>query len=75
MINPERVSQLQAAAKLIEVDGLDGIKTATRLVGEETALAILIAHLRINQGSMTSFPAPPGIEEAVIATLKEHALQ
>lgn len=67
----ERLQQLQAAAKFIESDGVEGIKSATRIVGEDAANAILVAHLRINRGSMTSFPAPPGVEEATLGAMKE----
>lgn len=70
MISLEKLSQWHLAAKYIEVDGAEGVQSATRVVGEEIALALLVAHLRRSLGSTDSYPARPGIEEETNAILK-----
>ena len=74
MKTKEKFALLQQAAKIIEVDGLAGINTATKLVGEETALSLLIAHLRVNFGSLKSYPADPIVDEKVLCVLRMHGL-
>lgn len=56
---------MQAAARHIEVDGVDALLTAEKLVGMPTALALLIAHLRRQYGASQSFPADPTIDDRV----------
>ncbi len=56
---------LQAAARHIEVDGIDGLLATEKLVGMPTALALLIAHLRRQYGAGDSFPASPAIDDRV----------
>ncbi|MDP3963793.1 MAG: hypothetical protein Q8Q39_04835 [bacterium] len=62
---------LNKVAGIIEEDGVDGYRTATRLIGEEVANALLIAHLRRNFGSMETYPARPEIIDLVNQELAE----
>lgn len=73
-MNANRIEQLQAAAKMIEADGTDAIKSATALVGEDVATALLISHLRRAYGSMDSFPANPNIDRRVNDVLESEYL-
>ena len=74
MITKEKLALLQQAAKIVEADGLGGINTATNLVGEELALALLIAHLRIDFGSRKGYPADPLIDDKVTCIVTHHNL-
>lgn len=69
-----KLEQYHAACKLIEVDGLDGIKSAANLVGTEIALVLGIAHVRRNLGSIDTYPAREGIDEDANAILKGAAI-
>ncbi|QQR78389.1 MAG: NADAR family protein [Candidatus Moraniibacteriota bacterium] len=60
---------LQVAAQKIESDGYWGLGNAAKLVGMPTALAILIAHLRLERGSKDTWPADPIIDEQVMELL------
>lgn len=40
------IEQLHAAASIIRADGVDGIQSATRLVGHDVAMGMLVLHLR-----------------------------
>lgn len=68
------VEDLHLAAKIIETDGIDGIRTAVSRVGWNVAMALLIAHFRRAKGSMETFPPRPEIEEQVNELLKEAGL-
>lgn len=57
------LERLQKAAKIIEVEGINGYASAVSLFGEEVANAVLIAHLRVTMGSMENFPPDPNIDE------------
>lgn len=74
MLSPEKLKLLQVAAQYLEREGAAGLRMANKLVGEDTAMAMLVMHLRRNLGSMDIYPADPAIEERVFATLKEEAL-
>lgn len=63
------VQLLQHAAKVIEIDGDDGIQTAAELVGMPTAIALLIAHYRYVVGSAKTYPPDPEIDKQVIEYL------
>lgn len=72
-MNIEHISRLHEAAKVIEEDGIEGVRTATTIAGEEVALALLIAHLRRGLGS-EAWPSRPDIGEEIIGVLKKHDL-
>ena len=56
---------LHEAAKKIEADGIGGFYPAAEIVGAETALGLLVIHLRRDVGSMITCPAVPEIDEKV----------
>ena len=62
---------LHRAARIIEADGVDGYRSATRLVGEGAANALLIAHMRRNLGSTETYPARPEIATQVNQQLEK----
>jgi len=59
------LERLQKAAKIIEVEGIDGHPSVVRSFGNEVANFLLVAHLRRNFGSMNSFPPDPAIDGKV----------
>lgn len=59
------IEEMQAAAKLIEVDGNEAFKTVSARFGEDAAKLLLIAHLRRSRGSMDVYPPPPSIDRRV----------
>ncbi len=73
-MNKQKISDLFAASKIIEEEGTDGIRSATEIVGPETATALLITHLRRQLGSMESFPANPDINPKVMQILEQEKL-
>ncbi len=70
----KRICDFNYAAKIIESDGVEGIHTAIRFAGEDVAFALLIAHLRIQCGSKTSFPPPDDVYDQVKKILEDHHL-
>ncbi len=68
------IDRLFQASKTIEEEGIDGIHTTIELVGKQTALSLLITHLRRGFGSMNSYPAGPEIDEKVKAVLIKNNL-
>lgn len=64
-ISRKKLAELHVAAKKIEVDGFEAFRTASEIVGEEVALALLVTHLRRAFGSMETYPPEPEIEEEV----------
>ncbi len=68
------ITKLHNAAKIIEVDGDEGVQAATRVAGEEVAIALLIAHLRRASGSMETYPPNPNIELQVNRLLEGKGL-
>lgn len=71
-MDAKKLQTLHRAATMIEVDGIDAIKAATRLVGEEVATALVIAHIRRGLGSMDRYPARAGIETETNEILRQH---
>ena len=65
MLSPQRFEELQAASKIIESDAIEGIEAATRMVGKDAALAMLVLYLRMSLGSTNSWPADPSIDSQV----------
>jgi ribA/ribD-fused uncharacterized protein len=63
------IALLQAAAKKIEADGIDGLNSAAQLIGLPSALALLVALLRRHYGSMDTWPADPDIDGRVMADM------
>jgi hypothetical protein len=62
------------ASKVIRENGLDGIKIASRLVGEGIALGMLIMflHDRLNEGG--GYPDNPQTEEKIRDALEKEGL-
>ncbi|MBI5138734.1 MAG: hypothetical protein HZA95_02970 [Candidatus Vogelbacteria bacterium] len=69
MLNSEQISRIHRAAKLIEEEGSEGLLSASVIVGEGVATALLISHLRRSLGSMDTYPARPEIEQETNAIL------
>lgn len=65
------MDRFHIAAKAIESDGTEGFRKAINFVGTEVALALLLAHLRRNHGSMQGWPADPSIDTKVNKVLAE----
>lgn len=74
MIDSHTLLRLHEAAKKIEIDGMEAFYTANAMVGEEVAMALLIAHLRRNLGSTQGFPPDPAIRTQVDALLRKEDL-
>lgn len=66
-----RIRELQEAARKIEIDGAEAYHTVRRMVGEDIARVLLIAHLRRQLGSMKSYPPDPDIDGRVEEMLQE----
>jgi hypothetical protein len=73
MIDQATAAKLHAAAKMIEVDGVEGIQSATRLAGEDIAMALLITHLRRERGA-DRYPPPKDVEVTVNEFLSQRRL-
>ncbi|MFZ2167467.1 MAG: NADAR family protein [Minisyncoccia bacterium] len=65
------IRKYQFAAEAIESDGIEGFKKAEEMTGTEVALALLVAHLRRQFGSVGSWPADPDIIPKVNGLLSE----
>ena len=63
MINPRKLRDLQYAAKIIEENGIDGVESASKIVGLEIARAMIVMHLRRNHGSCDSYPSDPRVNQ------------
>jgi len=63
------VDEIHAAAKIIRADGTDGFQSATRIVGQDMALAMLIVHLRESH-NIGRFPDAEDTTERVNDLLK-----
>ena len=59
------LERLQKAAKIIEVEGIDGYASVVRSYGNEVANVLLVAHLRRSMGSMNGYPPDPTIDGKV----------
>jgi len=66
--------KMMEAAKAIEADGVDGFETATKIVGRDIAVGMLIVHLRANFGGRNSQPAKPSIDGAVYRSLDSEGI-
>ena len=69
------ISDMQAAAKLIEADGHEAYHTVTARYGEEIARILLVAHLRRSLGAMDSYPSDPSIDDRVRHFLYEIGIE
>ncbi|TSC83245.1 MAG: hypothetical protein G01um101419_75 [Parcubacteria group bacterium Gr01-1014_19] len=68
------LAQMQEAAKLIEIDGVEAYQTVCRKFGEQVAQLVLVAHLRRSYGSTDSYPPNPSINPAVEVFLRKHGI-
>lgn len=66
----ERLAQLHAAARSIEVDGIEAYQSVAERHGREIADVLLVAHLRRGAGAMEAFPTPadvvPKVDELLV---------
>jgi hypothetical protein len=69
------IEQMQAAVKLIEIDGDDAFNAVRDQYGEQVARLILIAHLRRSFGSMNSYPPHPAIDTQVERFLADKGIR
>ena len=70
----EDLARFHAAAKLIEYDAAEAIRTCSERFGRDIAGALLVAFLRRSFGSLDTFPTPEGVVEKVNAFLEEKGL-
>lgn len=75
MITAMTTGEMQHAAKLIEVDGVEALQTVTQLYGRDIAMVLLVAHIRRGEGSMDSYPSDPGIDARVEEVLRRNNLE
>lgn len=68
------LADAQAAAKMIEIDGIEAFQTACRY-GFDAAYLLLVAHLRRALGSTASYPPDPGIDAQVKQMLIRHGIE
>lgn len=68
------LQQMQEAAKLIEIDGVEAYHTTVSRFGLEVAQLLLVAHLRRCFGAMDSYPPNPEIESQVTEQLRKLGL-
>src|SRR3989338_6603855 len=66
--------QLHTAAKIIRADGVDGIQSASRLVGRDVALGMLILFLRQTHNENRGWPDSEDTEEKVNEILQREGL-
>lgn len=64
------LADAQAAAKLIEVDGVEAYRIACGRYGRETAFLLLVCFYRHGFGSMNSYPPDPAIDGKVEQLLR-----
>ncbi|HEU0051011.1 MAG TPA: hypothetical protein VFQ60_03065 [Patescibacteria group bacterium] len=67
------LADIQAAAKVIEIDGIEGYYTAAARYGQHTALVLTTAHVRRNL-SNGSYPPDPRVDEQVRLALRMHGI-
>jgi hypothetical protein len=65
------ISEMQQAAKLIELDGLDAFQTVAAKYGKSIAVALLVAHMRRSHGSMDVSEPHPNLDEEVLQAVLE----
>ncbi|NTW22697.1 hypothetical protein HGA34_04135 [Candidatus Falkowbacteria bacterium] len=59
------IEEMNEAARLVEIDGIEAYATVSKVYGEETAMLLIVAHLRRAHGSMDGFPPDPPVKEIV----------
>jgi ssDNA-binding Zn-finger/Zn-ribbon topoisomerase 1 len=74
MIQSKNLAKFHAAAKMIEADACQGIRTCTNKYGEDIAGALLIGYLRAQLGSLERWPADPEIDKKVNDILKQEGV-
>jgi predicted NAD-dependent protein-ADP-ribosyltransferase YbiA (DUF1768 family) len=63
------IEDMNEAARLIEIDGVEAYATVARKYGNETAKLLIVAHLRRAHGSMDGFPPDPALK-AIMDTVQ-----
>jgi ribA/ribD-fused uncharacterized protein len=63
------LKDMHEVAAIIESNGTQGLQKASEIAGMDSAFCALIASLRIELGSRTSWPVDPGVELKVNAIL------
>ncbi len=69
------LEQMQEAAKMVEVDGVEAYRSVSLKFGEEVARLLLVAHLRRGFGAMATYPPNPSINAAVEVSLRKSGIQ
>jgi hypothetical protein len=69
-----RLVDAQAAAKMIEIDGIEAYHIVSERYGQDTALQLLVAHLRRSFGSMETYPSNSEIDDQVRQVLLERRI-
>ncbi|MEQ1561140.1 MAG: hypothetical protein ABL899_00290 [Nitrospira sp.] len=70
----ERLTQLHRAVEAIERNGIEALRTATDVAGEDVAVTALIMLMRIQMGSLTDFPPDPSIKRVIDEELSAHGI-
>jgi hypothetical protein len=65
------IASLQKAAKMIETDGVGAFHAIKSSVGTETALALIIGHLRSKFAATKHFPTDTALNDHIFALLAE----
>lgn len=69
------IDQIQAAARMVEHEGVDCFHTIKERVGEDVALALIIAHLRREfGGGKGGYPSDTSIDAKVVEALKKERI-
>ena len=74
MLSREDLKRIQEGIKILEIDGLDGISTASNILGIEGAIAVLIAITRVELGSKKTYPPDLRIDDKITALLIKQRL-
>lgn len=69
-----RLAELQEAAKMIEVDGVEGYHSCARRFGRDVADALVVAHVRRARGALQSYPPPERVAAGTNRILTTHGL-
>lgn len=64
------ISDMNHAAKMIEVDGDEAFNAVSDLYGDQVAKLLLITHIRRREGSMNQYPPDLSIDKLVFETFK-----
>ncbi|MEK7628776.1 MAG: hypothetical protein AAB421_05190 [Patescibacteria group bacterium] len=74
-LDADQVAKFHHAAKIIQTDGSEGIRTAAGIVGPEIAMAMLVMFMRQQACPDGSFPVCPCVTEEVNRALRgEHLI-